>query len=57
MTRLPRMSTDGGSDVTFQTDGLAPADMVGEPRKVGMVLWFDRDAWAKVAAAIAAARD
>ena len=46
----------GGSNVTFQTDGLAPVDLVDEPRKVGIVLWFDRDDWAKVSAAIEAAR-
>lgn len=42
----------GGSDVTFQTDGLAPVDLVDEPRKVGIVLWFDRDDWSKVKAAM-----
>lgn len=47
-----RTRRGGGSDVTFQTDGLTPADLVGEPQKVGIVLWFDRDVWAKVKAAM-----
>jgi len=47
-----RTRRGGGSDVTFQTDGLTPADLVVEPRKIGIVLWFDRDVWAKVKAAM-----
>lgn len=46
----------GGSNVTFQTDGLTPADLVGEPQKVGIVLWFDRETWDKVKAAMDATR-
>jgi len=47
-----RTRRGGGSDVTFQTDGLTPADLIGEPQKIGIVLWFDRDVWAKVQAAL-----
>jgi hypothetical protein len=46
-----RSRRGGGSDVTFATDGLAPGDLIGEPRKVALVLWFEAEDWKKASGA------
>jgi len=40
-----------------RTHGAVIRAYIERAERAGMVLWFDRDVWAKVASAIAAARD
>lgn len=44
----------GASTVSFVTRELTPADLFGEPKKAGLVLWLSSEDWATAAANIKA---
>ena len=45
-------STRGGTNVTFGTTEMTPADLVSTPRKVGVVVWMPIEDFERVQAQI-----